>query len=427
MNRNTDLAPAPRAVTGAGCSLPTRRETSRPPSAREAAPPPPPEPIPFARPMLGAEEERAVLAVMRSGWLTTGSEAREFEREFAQEVGAAHALAVNSATSGLHLALEALGVREGSRVITTPYTFTATAEVVRYLRADPLFVDIDEESYNLSPALLEKALDAHRGRVSAVLPVHLAGRPCDMEAILALAGRHGVPVVEDAAHAFPVRLRGRTVGTLGAAGVYSFYATKTITTGEGGMVVTDRDDLARRMSVMRLHGIDRDVWDRYRHPSASWRYQVVEPGFKYNLPDLAAAIGRVQLRRAAAFLEARRRIARLYLAGLGDLEALRLPAPADEHAWHLFLARIRPERLRIDRDRLVELLQEAGIGVSVHFIPLHLMPYYRELYGYREGDFPVALRNFQNSFSLPIYPGLADAQVERVIGEVRRLCRQHAR
>lgn len=208
MNRNTDLAPAPRAVTGAGCSLPTRRETSRPPSAREAAPPPPPEPIPFARPMLGAEEERAVLAVMRSGWLTTGSEAREFEREFAQEVGAAHALAVNSATSGLHLALEALGVREGSRVITTPYTFTATAEVVRYLRADPLFVDIDEESYNLSPALLEKALDAHRGRVSAVLPVHLAGRPCDMEAILALAGRHGVPVVEDAAHAFPVRLRG---------------------------------------------------------------------------------------------------------------------------------------------------------------------------------------------------------------------------
>ena len=448
MNRSTDLSPAP------GAAILTRAAgTASAPAGPEL------EPIPFARPMLGEEEERAVLAVMRSGWLTTGAEAREFEREFAREVGAKHALAVNSATSGLHLALEALGVREGGRVITTPYTFAATAEVIRYLRADPLFVDVDEESCNLSPARLEEALEANRGRISAILPVHVAGLPCDMAAILELARRHGVPVVEDSAHAFPVRLggtgrlsgrhtpggedsslagrhtpggedsslAGRTVGTLGAAGVYSFYATKTITTGEGGMVVTDRDDLARRMSVMRLHGIDRDVWDRYRSPSASWQYQVIEPGFKYNLPDLAAAIGRVQLRRASAFLQARRRIASLYLEGLGDLESLRLPAPSDEHAWHLFLVRLRPERLRIGRDRFVAALQEAGIGVSVHFIPLHLMPYYRDLYHYREQDFPAAVRSFRSAFSLPIYPGLSGAQVERVVREVRRLCLEHGR
>ncbi len=411
MNRNTD--PAPRRPAGA-------------PADRLA-------PIPFARPTLGEEEERAVLAVMRSGWLTTGAEARQFEREFAREVGARHALAVNSATSGLHLALEALGVGEGSRVATTPYTFAATAGVIRHLRADPLFVDIDEASYNLSPQRLEQALEANRGRVSAILPVHVAGLPCDMEAILALAERYGVPVVEDAAHAFPARLggpaalRGRAAGTLGAAGVYSFYATKTITTGEGGMVVTGREELARRMGLMRLHGIDREVWDRYRSPDASWYYQVVEPGYKYNLSDLAAAIGRVQLRRAGEFLEARRRIARLYLSELAELEALRLPDWSEQHAWHLFLVRLRPRRLRIDRDRFVRELQAAGIGVSVHFIPLHLMPYYQSRYGYRPEDFPAAMDNFLASFSLPIYPGLSAAQVERVIAAVRRLCREHER
>jgi dTDP-4-amino-4,6-dideoxygalactose transaminase len=386
--------------------------------------------LPFFRPSLGGEEEEAVLSVMRSGWLTTGEVAARFESEFARTVGARHALALNSATAGLHLALEALGVGPGSVVITSPYTFAATAEVVRYLGADPLFVDIQRETLNMDPGELERGLDECRGSgrsVSAVMPVHVAGLACNMAAIQALCARAAVPIVEDAAHAFPVRCGDKYAGTLGEAGVYSFYATKPITTGEGGMVVTNRDDLAQRIRVMRLHGIDRDVWDRYSSEGASWRYDIVAPGYKYNLTDLAAAIGRAQLAKAEGFLQRRRRIARLYLDGLSGLDFLSLPRESVEHGWHLFIARIREERLAIGRDRFIEELLSRGIGASVHFIPLHLMTYYRERYRLRPEDFPVALECFLTCVSLPLFSTLTDGEAERVIEAVADISAKHRR
>jgi len=376
----------------------------------------PTEFIPFSRPALGAGEEQAVVEVLRSGWLTTGKVCARFEEEFALRARVPHALAVSSATAGLHLALEAVGVRPGTRVALSPYTFAASAEVIRYLGADPLFVDVEEDSLNLSPSLLEAALKRHR-RVAAVMPVHVAGLPCRMEPIMAVTRRKGIPVVEDAAHTLPGGHPGP--GGWGDAGVFSFYATKPITTGEGGMVVTSREELARRMRVMRLHGIDRDVWDRYSAQGASWYYQVVAPGYKYNLSDLAAAIGRVQLARADELWDARRRIALAYRQGLRDLEYLRLPDEQPGHSWHLFMIRLNLQRLSVDRDRFAEELGARGIGVSVHFIPLHLMPYYRRRYRLRPQDYPAALAAYRSTLSLPIYAGLTDEQVQRVISTVR--------
>jgi dTDP-4-amino-4,6-dideoxygalactose transaminase len=345
-----------------------------------------------------------------------------FEEAFARATAMPHALALNSATAGLHLALEALGVVPGTQVITTPYTFTATAEVVRYLGADPLFVDVDERTANIDPDRVAAALDAaarEGRRVSAILPVHVGGRGCDMEPIASIAARRGVPVVEDSAHAFPVVHRGRMLGTWGDVGVYSLYATKAITTGEGGMVVTRRDDLARRIRVMRLHGIDRDVWNRYTAANASWQYDVVEAGYKYNLTDLASAIGLAQLAKAEVFLDRRRAVARSYLAGLEGCDFLDLPEDAPDHGWHLFTVRVRSGRLSIDRDRFIDELQQRGIGTSVHFIPLHLMTYWRDRYGLKPDDFPVALRFFQSAVSLPIYPSLTDEETARVVAAVR--------
>jgi dTDP-4-amino-4,6-dideoxygalactose transaminase len=358
---------------------------------------------------------------MRSGWLTTGDVAAQFESEFAAYVGTRHAIALNSATAGLHLALEALAVSPGSVVLTTPFTFAATAEVVRYLGADPVFVDIDPATLNIDISRLEETLDrlARSGRrVSAVIPVHLAGLPCDMQAISRLSVTYGVPVVEDAAHAFPVRQRDRFVGTLGDTGVFSFYATKTITTGEGGMVVTDRDELARRIRVMRLHGIDRDVWKRYTDPGATWRYDVVAPGYKYNLTDLAAAIGRVQLKKVETLLLQRRNVARRYLAAFRGLDFLQVPPQSENHAWHLFIIRINEAKLSIDRDAFIEELGKKGIGVSVHFIPLHLMSYYRDKYSLKPDDFPAALQCFRSCISLPLSASLTEQEVERVISAV---------
>ena len=378
-------------------------------------------PVPFSRPSLDHEEEEAVLAVLRSGWLTTGEVATAFEKEFAQAVGTRHALALNSATAGLHLSLEALGVRPGSVVLTTPYTFTATAEVVRYLGADPVFVDIDRATLNIDVPQLAAALEtlsAAGRQVSAIVPVHVAGLPCDMEAIRHLSVKLGIPVIEDAAHAFPVRQADRYVGTFGDAGVYSFYATKTITTGEGGMVATDRDEVAARIRIMRLHGIDREVWNRYTEPGASWKYDVVAAGYKYNMTDIAAAIGRVQLRKAESFLSRRKAIARRYIAAFSALDFLTLPTWTENHAWHLFIVRIREKKLAITRDQCIEELQKKGIGVSVHFIPLHTMKYYRERYGLKPDDFPAAMECSRACISLPLSASLSDDDVERVIGAV---------
>ncbi|HUX22812.1 MAG TPA: DegT/DnrJ/EryC1/StrS aminotransferase family protein [Spirochaetia bacterium] len=385
--------------------------------------------IPFALPSLDHEEEQAVVAVLRSHWLTTGDVAKRFEGEFAARVGSLRALAVNSATAGLHLALEAGGVKPGDYVVTTPFTFTATAEVIRYLGAHPMFVDIEPDTLNIDPDRVDEVITRpyKLGRIAAILPVHYGGLVCNMERLTEAAQRADAIIVEDAAHAFPARRGSRNAGTFGTAGVFSFYATKTITTGEGGMVVTDRADIARRIAVMRLHGIDRDIWDRYTSSHASWEYQVVDAGYKYNMTDIAAAIGRVQLKKAEGFLARRHEIARRYLSAFEGADYLSLPAGGGDagHSWHLFTLRIVPGKLRITRDEYVRKLMERGIGTSVHYIPLHIMPYYRTLYGHTPDDFPNALSAYERIFSIPIYPDLTDDRVDRVIRAILDIGSEH--
>lgn len=369
--------------------------------------------IPFARPSLGAEEEEAVLRVMRSGWITTGAETLAFEKEFAEFVGAPAAMAVNSATSGLHLALEALGVGPGDVVVTSPYTFTSTASVARHLGAEVAFCDTAPGSYLIDPAALERVLAGTRN-VKAIIAVHVGGLVCDMEALSLLARRYGCALVEDAAHAFPCKLDAGFAGTLGDAGVYSFYATKTITTGEGGMVVAKDEKVRKRMAVMRLHGFDREAWDRYTAKKASWRYAVAEAGYKYNLPDILSAIGREQLKKANRFLDERRAIAALYDGAFSDVAGLTPPPRGPVHAWHLYSLRVDPGT----RDDFIERLMERGIGASVHFIPLHTMPYFSERYKLKPESFPNAWDMFRRSVSLPIWQGMGLDRAERVASAV---------
>jgi dTDP-4-amino-4,6-dideoxygalactose transaminase len=381
--------------------------------------------IPFARPFTGGEEEEAVIRVLRSGWLTTGGEALAFEKEFAQFLsnhlaikdGGIHALAVNSATSGLHLALEACGVGPGDAVLVPSCTFTATAEVARYLGADPVFVDVTPGTFHLDPAALEQTLKRlPPNKAKAVIPVHYGGLPCDMAAIMEIARRYDLKVIEDAAHAFP-----SSVGAIGDAGVFSFYATKTITTGEGGMIVCRDEAMAARMSVMRSHGIDRAVWNRYADTRASWYYEVVEAGFKYNLPDLLAAIGRVQLARAYELLRMREEIAAAYDAAFSANDCLLIPPTGPADARHLYPLRLNPQRLSIGRDEFINKLKEAGIGVSVHFIPLHTMPFYKNRYHLNENDLPETMKSCNQEISLPIWPGMSAAQINRVIEAVQSI------
>jgi dTDP-4-amino-4,6-dideoxygalactose transaminase len=403
------------------------------------------ENIPFARPFIRKEEEEAVLRVLRSGWLTTGKETLAFEAEFSAffEYDASPApllsLAVNSATSGLHLALEACGVGPGDVVLVPSFTFTSTAETARYLGADVAFVDTAPGSFLMDPAALEKTLVrlsgglfAYKGRRKGVegfgpsgrprvvIPVHYGGLPCDMDAIMAISRRYGAKVIEDAAHSFPSRFPdGRFAGTLADAGVFSFYATKTLTTGEGGMMITRDRELAARIALMRSHGIDRTVWNRYTDQKASWYYEVVELGFKYNLPDLLAAVGREQLKRAWDLLEMRRSIAARYDAAFGADRRFTIPPTGPADARHLYPLTLNLEHLALSRDTVIEKLQEGGVGVSVHFIPLHTMPYYKNQYGLRPEDFPESLKCFQGLISLPIWPGMTGAQVESVIALVK--------
>lgn len=358
--------------------------------------------------------------------MTTGSEAQEFEKEFSSYVGSRNSLAVNSATAGLHLCLEALGVKKGDRVITTPYTFTATAEVIRYLGADPLFVDIDPDSFNLDPASVMRVLKSVKG-VKGLLPVHIGGRPAAIEELNRIKEDRDLFLLEDAAHAFPLVYRDRFLGTWGDAGVYSFYATKTITTGEGGMVVTDNGELAKRITTMRLHGIDREVWDRYTSKEASWMYRVVEAGYKYNMPDILAAIGREQLKKGEMFFQKRKKIAEFYQRTLGELDFLSTPSPMGENSWHLYMVRLKKDKLSIGRDTFVKLLQAEGIGTSVHYIPLHIMPYYKDKYGYKPEDFPNTMNVFESVFSLPIYPGMSEEQYTRVADTVKGIGKNHYR
>jgi len=377
--------------------------------------------IPFAVPDIGEEEIAEVVDSLRSGWITTGPKTRRFEQDFGKYLGGdLHCVAVNSATAGLHLALEAIGIAPGDEVVVPTHTFTATAEVVRYLGADPVFVDIDPGTYCMDPAAVAAAIGP---RTRAILPVHYGGLACDMDGLLEIARRHDLRVIEDAAHAFPTRYEGALIGTLASDGaVFSFYATKTLATGEGGMLVTRDAALARRASIMRLHGIDRDAFDRYTSPRPAWYYEVIAPGFKYNLTDLAAAIGLHQLRKADAFHRRRSELAERYLAELADLPLL-LPPRAEAgstHAWHLFVVQLA-ESASLSRDEAIERLYSAGIGCSVHYVPLHLQPYWRDRYQLSPGRFPHSQRLFERGFSLPLYTRMSDADQSRVIAALRGL------
>lgn len=383
--------------------------------------------LPFYLPDVGEEEIEEVAAAIRAGWLTTGPKTRRFEENFARYLGPGlHALAVNSATAGLHLALEAAGIGPGDWVVTTTYTFTATAEVIRYLGAHPVFVDVQEDTLNIDPRALEEAVT---GRVRAILPVHFAGLACDMPSILRIAEGRRLPVIEDAAHALPATCGGRLIGALDStAAVFSFYATKTLATGEGGMIVTRDPDIAARCRVMRLHGIDRDAFDRYTSKTPAWFYRVVAPGFKYNMTDVAAAIGIHQLRKLDRFLDRRRELALRYDEGLRGL-CLRLPAhapPGEIHAWHLYVVRLNDDA-PVSRDDFINELAAAGIGASVHFIPLHLHPYWRDTYGLRPEQFPNATRAFRQVVSLPLYTRMTDADQDRVIRVVRSVLNRRRR
>lgn len=383
--------------------------------------------LPFSPPLIGEEEISEVIDTLRSDWITTGPKVKRFEEEFAESVGAPAALGLNSCTAALHLALAALSVGPGDAVITTPMTFVSSVHVIEHVGAQPIMVDVEPDTLNIDPARIAEAVDraGKRGsRVRALLPVHLYGHPCDMNRIMEIACEYGLAVVEDAAHALPAKHEGRMVGSfadLYAVPVltcFSFYATKNLTTGEGGMLVGPRD-LIDEARIWSLHGMSRDAWNRYS-AKGSWFYEVVRPGFKYNLPDIQAALGLQQLRKLSRFQARREEIVRRYTSAFSEFEELAVPLKRAEveHAWHLYVLRLNLERLQIDRARFIEELKARNISTSVHFIPVHTHPYYRDKYGYKTEDFPVASREFERIISLPLNPRMSDSDTDDVIEAV---------
>jgi dTDP-4-amino-4,6-dideoxygalactose transaminase len=378
----------------------------------------------FSPPAVGQEEIDEVVDTLRSGWITTGPKTRRFETAFAQRVEAPSALGLNSCTAGLHLALQVLGVGRGDEVITTPMTFCASANVIEHLGAIPRFVDVEPDTLNLDPQAIEAAVTV---RTRAILPVHYAGHPADLDPIYDIACHRGLGVVEDAAHALPARYKGRLIGSGTNPAAFSFYATKNLTTGEGGML-TGSPELLERARTLGLHGMSHDAWKRYG-PGGSWFYSVEDPGFKYNMTDVQAALGLAQLRKLDRFQQRRRQIVEAYNRAFQDIEALELPVerPEVEHAWHLYLLRLRPDTLRIGRDRFIEELTARNIGSSVHFIPIHLHPYYQRRYQHAPEAFPVTLSNYRRMLSLPLHPLLTDGDVNDVAGAVLDIVTRFAR
>lgn len=388
--------------------------------------------VPFHKAAITKAEEDAVLDVLRSGWLTTGKYTLEFEKKFSQAVGGDDviSLAVNSNTSGMILAMEACGVKSGTAVITTPYTFVSTATCARHLNADVYFADVEKDSYSIDPDKIEEILikDAKNGhKVKAIVPVHIAGNICNMERILELAKKYStsenkIYVIEDAAHSFPSPTKLGYAGTIGDAGVFSFYVTKTITTAEGGMVCTKNPELAKRMTMMRMHGMDRTTWDRYTSPRASWEYDIVAPGYKFNLPDVLSALGCCQVDRAVLFYEQRKAIVEQYNKAFSKLDFIKLPPDGEGNAWHLYLMRINPEKLTISRDEFAKKLQGEGIGISVHFIPIFHFTYWKELYpDFTAKNYPNAETQYSQTISIPLYPDMPQEQVDYVINTVIKI------
>lgn len=377
--------------------------------------------LPFALPDIGEEEINEVIDALRSGWVTTGPKTKQFEQDFNAFLGGGlECIALNSATAGLHLALEAIGIGSGDEVIIPTYTFTATAEVVRYLGATPVMVDVLADTFNIDPQAIEAAITS---KTKAIMPVHFAGLSCDMDAILAIAQRHQLKVVEDAAHALPTTWKGQKIGTLASdVTVFSFYANKTMTTGEGGMLVTRDPDIAKRCRIMRLHGISRDAFDRYVSKTPAWFYEVVAPGYKYNMSDIAASMGIHQLKKLNKFQEKRENYAKEYNNKLAGLPII-LPCFApdeDMHAWHLYPIRLKAD-CGISRDDFIIKMSDLGIGCSVHFIPLHLQPYWKKSCNLDADKFPVAQQLFEYEVSLPLYTKMTQDDVLRVISAVREV------
>jgi dTDP-4-amino-4,6-dideoxygalactose transaminase len=384
--------------------------------------------VPYHRPSIGDEEINEVVRTLKSGWLTTGPRTAQFEQEFGAYADVPHALAVNSCTSGLHLALAALNIGPGMEVITTPLTFCATVNTIIHTGATPVLADVGPDG-NIDPASIASRIT---DQTRAIVPVHFAGLPCDMEAIWFLARRHGLDVIEDCAHAAGALYKGRHAGAAhhltgehSAASVFSFYAVKNLTTGEGGMVLTHDEELASRMKILSLHGISKNAWNRYSD-RGHWGYEVLESGFKYNMSDIQASIGIHQLRKLEGFIEARARFAELYNDLLADVEEVELPADKTDcrHAWHLYTLRLNLERLAIGRDEFIEQLKQRGVGTSVHFIPIPLHPFFASRAKLRQNRCPSALELYPRLISLPLFPAMTEAQVEYVAKAVQTIARK---
>jgi len=392
--------------------------------ARSGAEPPVREEfLPFARAWVGEEEIREMLDTLASDWISTGPKTRLFEEQARSYLGVPHAIALSSCTAALHLSVVGSGIGPGDEVITSPLTFCATANVVLHERARVVFVDVERDSFNMNPDLLGAAVTP---RTKAIIPVHYGGQPCEMEAILDIAQEHGLKVFEDAAHAIGASYRGRPAGTMGDTGCFSFYAIKNMTTGEGGLLATSDDELAERARILSLHGISKDAWKRYSR-QGSWFYEVVSPGFKYNMSDLQASLGLHQLAKLDGFIERREVLARRYDQGfkdLGEIETQKV-RPGLKHARHLYPILIALERLTIDRAGFIEALRRENIGTTVNFIPVHLQPYYRETFGYEEGDFPVAEDIYSREISLPLFPRMGESDVDSVIRAVCKVVDRH--
>ena len=382
----------------------------------------------FHRPYIAKDEIQEVIDTLKSGWLTTGPKTRQFEKEFANYIGSKHAITVNSGTAALHLALDAIGLKQGERVILPTMTFAATAEAVIYFKAKPVLVDCQRDTFNIDLDQVEEYLDKNPYKVRAIIPVHVAGQPCEMDRVLEIAKRFNLKVIEDAAHALSAKYKERVIGRIGDIAAFSFYVTKSITTGEGGMVTTDDDEYAEMIRKMSLHGISKDAWKRYTS-EGSWYYEILRPGYKYNMTDIASAIGIHQLRKCDLLYERRKEIAQMYTRAFKEMEEIQEPAVKlyIQHAWHLYIIQLNLDKLSIDRASFIQEMKNRNIGTSVHFIPLHMHPYYRKTYGYKPEDFSGAKYVYERIVSLPVYPKMKKEDVEDVIWAVKDIVAKYRR
>jgi len=373
--------------------------------------------LPFHQPSIDKEEIKEVLDTLKSGWLTTGPKVKKFEEKFAKFIGVKYAIAVNSCTAALHLALAAIGLKRGDEVIVPTMTFAATAEVVRYFDAKPVLADIEPDTLLIDPHEIERKITK---KTKVVIPVHYGGQACDIDTILQIARRYKLKVIWDAAHSLPAKYKRRIIGTFPDITCFSFYATKPITTSEGGMITTNNKKWADKIQILSLHGISKNAWKRYT-TAGSWYYEIIYPGFKYNLTDIAASIGVVQLKKCNPFLQKRKKIANLYNQAFRNLPEIKTPVikKYNTHAWHLYVIQLNLEKLKINRDQFIEELKKRKIGVSVHFIPLHIHPYYRKKYGYKAKDLPNAYIAYKRIISLPIYPKMTQKDIQDVIWAIK--------